>query len=101
MNKDNQQIICISWFHPEQWDRLIEISEDSEALHDSYEEWRNDANKMIQQLKSAGQTIKKVKFNLEDLLLCREEKGIPVNGKSRAEYVTFVTQQKLSNQNHD
>jgi inorganic triphosphatase YgiF len=91
-----EQIICISWFHPEQWDRLIEISEDREALHDSYEEWRNDANKMIQQLKSSGQIVKKVKVNLDDLLTWCQEKEIPVNGKARAEFATFVMQQKYN-----
>ena len=89
MNKEIV-ILGLSWYQPEQWDRLIEISEDRESLDDSYEDWKKNANKTIRDIRSAGKIARKVNINPEDLLAWCNENSLPVNGKSRSEYVTVV-----------
>lgn len=80
--------IGVSWFQPEQWDRLKEISEDRDELDDTYEDWRRNANKAVQEIRSTGRVVKKVSIDLEELLIWCNENNLAVNGKSRAEYVS-------------
>ncbi len=89
-----QQVFGLCWYQPEQWTRLLEISDDTDKLEETYEEWRTNANKAIQEFQTTGKKIKKVKINLEQLLFWCNEKGVPVNGSSRAQYVAYVLQQR-------
>ena len=82
--------IGICWFQPDQWSRLLQIVEDPNELDDSYDEWRKNAHQTIQRFRAQGLSVRKVSVNLEDLLSWCNERGVPVNGKSRSEYVTEV-----------
>lgn len=85
MNTD--QIICIPWWQPEQWDKLKSISEDGENLEESYEEWRANANNVISEFKAKSFVVKKVKVDLEELHSWCKENGRIVNGSARSEFV--------------
>ena len=82
------------WYHPEQWDRLLEISDDREQLEDSYEEWRKNVHKAIQEMNAAETTAQKVNIDLEELLGWCNEKGIPVDSKARSEFVTIIMRRR-------
>ena len=90
---DEEQVIGLSWWQPDQWERLKEISEDRDLLDDSYEDWRKNASRAIQEIESAGKKVRKVKINLEELLIWCNENGFLVNGESRSKY----TAKKLQN----
>ena len=90
---DSVQVYGISWFQPEQWERLVEISCDRDQLDDSYEDWNKNANKAIHEFRSQGVTVKKVKLDLEKFLSwCNEEKK-QTNGAARSEYVAILMKQ--------
>jgi hypothetical protein len=91
---NDTQVIGLSWFQPEQWERLIEISEDRDALDDSYEDWRKNANNTIQKINALGKHIQRVKIDLDELLHWCEQKNEPVNGASRAEFVAFIMERR-------
>lgn len=82
----------LCWHQSSQWDRLREISDDRDEIEDTYEEWRRNASKVISDFESNGQPIKKGNINPEKLLLWCNEKGIPVNGEARSEYVACIMQ---------
>jgi len=87
---DPVQVYGISWFQPEQWERLLEVSSDRESLDNSYEEWRENANKAIHEFRAQGQKVKKVKLNLEEFLYWCNENKKETNGSARAEYVAIL-----------
>ncbi|MGH1469973.1 MAG: hypothetical protein ACRBCS_02180 [Cellvibrionaceae bacterium] len=91
---DQRLVFGISWFQPDQWERLIDISEDRDQLDDTYEDWRRNTSNTIKELESQGQKIKKVKINLEQLIYWCNENNLPINGKSRSQYVTYLLQQR-------
>ena len=91
---DETTILGLGWYQPEQWERLLQISDDRNELDDTYEDWKKNANTAIQEVKSSGRHIKKVKINLEDLLSWCNENNIPVNGASRSRYVVMVMQRR-------
>ncbi len=91
---DEETIFGICWFQPEQWERLVEISEDREILDDSYDEWRKNTSRTFDEIRSHGKSVQKVRVNLEDLLAWCNENGLPVNGRSRANYAAFLLESK-------
>lgn len=90
---EEQRVFGISWYKPEQWLRLKEISEDRDKLDDTYEDWRRNANIAIQELQAAGVAVKRVNVNPEELLAWCNKERVPVNGKSRAEYVAVILEE--------
>ena len=93
MNSD-EKLICFCWYQPEQWERLLEIADDRENLQDSYQEWRKTANQLLREIEASGNSYLKININLEELLLWCNEKGIPVNSQSRAQFATLVARKR-------
>ncbi len=89
-----EKVFGLAWWQPEQWDRLKEISADRDDLEDTYEQWRKYASKTLVNLQAQGQQIKKVSIDLEALIVWCNEKGQPVTGESRAEYVSYVLRKR-------
>lgn len=86
--------IGLGWYSRAAWHRLLEISEDRDQLDDTYEEWEASARRALQQIKNSGGQVEKVPIDPERLLRWCNEKGVAVNGASRAEYVTRMLRQK-------
>jgi len=84
----------VCWYKPEQWQRLREIVDDPDDIEDTHEEWKKGANKAISEFQSQGIQVKKVSINVEELLAWCNERGVPVNGESRSEYVTDILRQR-------
>ena len=82
-----QQVTGVAWYKPEQWERLLDISEDADELEETYEEWKAFTEKKIKDLKKRGIIAKKVIVDTEDLLLWCNTYRMPVNGRSRSDYV--------------
>ncbi len=38
--------VGIAWYRPEQWARLLEISEDRDDLETTWEEWRREVERL-------------------------------------------------------
>jgi hypothetical protein len=54
-HRDSKTLIMgVSWYRPEQWDRLREISEDKATFDTSYEESLMEWEKKIQDLEAQG-----------------------------------------------
>ncbi|MDN3609792.1 hypothetical protein ACFFUP_11335 [Vibrio ostreicida] len=43
-------VYSFAWFEPDEWQKLKETVEDPEALDDSYQEWRQNAENVIREL---------------------------------------------------
>ncbi|WP_114417375.1 hypothetical protein [Marinospirillum perlucidum] len=95
--KDQPQVAGLCWIRPEQWDRLLEVAEDSDRLESSWEEWEAKSLEMIEVFATRNILIEKVDVDLEALITWCQDKGKPVNASTRAEYVTalMMEQKKL------
>ena len=89
---DRNPIVGIAWFDRKQWKRLTEAVADRNELDASYEQWQQSALDAVQMIERQGQVAEKVHVEVESLVSWCKEKGLPVNGKSRAEYVTHLMQ---------
>ena len=87
-------VVGVAWFDRKQWKRLIEAVEDRHELDDTYEQWQRSALDAERMIESQGQKVERVHVEVESLVSWCKEKGLPVNGKSRAEYVAQLIQRR-------
>lgn len=68
-NRDrNNLVMGVSWYRPDQWHRLWEISEDKENFESTYEESLVDSEKKFQQFEAQGFRPIKVEVDVEEML---------------------------------
>jgi len=91
---DRTVVVGLAWFDRRQWKRLTEVVEDRKELDDTYEQWQQSALQALQTIEREGQRVEKVHIEIESLVSWCKEKGLPVNGKSRAEYVTQIMRRR-------
>lgn len=86
--------VGVAWFDRRQWKRLTEVAEDRSELDDTYEQWQQNALDAVRTIEREGQRVEMVHIEIESLVSWCKEKGLPVNGKSRAEYVTQIMRRR-------
>jgi hypothetical protein len=92
---DRTVVVGLAWFDRKQWKRLTEVVEDRNELDATYEQWERSAVDAVRMLERQGQKVEKVHVEVESLVSWCKEKGLPVNGQSRAEYVTQIMRRRL------
>lgn len=85
-------VVGLAWFDRKQWRRLTDAIEDRTELEDTYEQWEQSALNTARTIERQGQRVEKVHVEVESLVSWCKEKGLSVNGTSRAEYVTKLMQ---------
>ena len=77
----------IAWYVKDQWEVLRRVSADK--VEDTWEEWVDNAERRIAELKKEGVSAQKIVVDVSELQLwCRKENR-PCDSSARAEYVTF------------
>ena len=92
--KDQEVVFGLGWFDRAQWQRLTEVVEDRAELDDTYEQWEQGANDAMRKFERQGQKVEKVHIDVQALVSWCKAKGLPINGKSRSEYVTTVLRER-------
>ena len=81
-------IIGVAWYKKDQWNRLLDISEDASELEETFEEWKSNALKKIKSIEKQGAIVEKIPVDTEELLAWCNTFRLSVNSRSRTEYVT-------------
>jgi hypothetical protein len=88
------EVVGVAWFDRKQWKRLTEAVADRSELDDTYEQWQQSALEAVQMIEREGRKVEKVHVEVESLVSWCKENGLPVNGQSRAEYVTQIMRRR-------
>ena len=91
---DGPLVVGFAWFDRKQWQRLTEVVEDRNELDDTYEQWQQSALDAVRMIERQGQKVEKVHVEVQSLVSWCKENGLPVNAKSRAEYVTQIIKRR-------
>lgn len=91
---DRAVVVGLAWFDRKQWQRLTEVVEDRNELDDTFEQWKLSALEAVRTMEREGQKVEKVHVEVESLVSWCRDRGLPVNGKSRAEYVTQIMRRR-------
>ena len=87
-------VVGVAWFDRKQWKRLTEAVEDRNELDDTYEQWQKSALDAVRTIERQGQRVEMVHVEVESLVSWCTENGLPVNAKSRAEYVAQLMRRR-------
>ena len=91
---EQQVIYSFAWFEPDEWHKLKETVEDPETLDDSYQEWRQNAENFIRELRTDGQQVKKISIKISKLLVWCKSRGLKPDSKARSAYAASLAQQR-------
>ena len=78
--------IGITWYRPEQYDLVRSYCDDGENMDRTFEEWKAGAENAVRHLRSDGNEVVPVEFDLEEFKLWCSAKGKKPNASSRFEY---------------
>jgi hypothetical protein len=85
--------VGVAWYQPDQWQKLLAASADRDKLEETYNEWLQEAERVIKELRRQGLHLEKVDVDIEELVSWCRKKKIPVNGEARSMYVAHKLQQ--------
>jgi hypothetical protein len=94
---DRSMVLGVAWFDRALWQRLTEVAIDRSELDDTFEQWEITALDAVRTIEREGQRVEKVYVDVDALVSWCNTKGLPVNGSSRAQYVSTVLQQRNGN----
>jgi len=82
-----KQRVGFAWYTRGQWQRLREIAHDREVLDDTYEDWRQAAERAVADLRSTGVTVQKVFINVEEAAAWCAKRRRRFNSAARSAFV--------------
>ncbi len=89
-----RMVVGFAWFDRDQWQRLTEVVDDRSELDDTFEQWERSALDALRSLERQGQRAERVSVNVEALVSWCKSRSLPVNGQSRAQYVSFLLRER-------
>lgn len=87
-------IFGLAWYKKEDWNRLLEVSEDKSKIEETHDEWLKNAENAIKNFKKKGIKIEKVQIDLNELIRWCNERNLSLNGEARANFVTHKMQKE-------
>ena len=86
--KERPIVVGVGWYRADQWQRLLEVSEDRTQMENTHAEWLGIAERTLREdLPKAGLAPRKVDVDVEELLAWCHARNRPVNGEARAEFI--------------
>jgi hypothetical protein len=82
----DEMVVAIVWYRPEQWRRVRDIATDADELEASYVEWLQVAEEKFREIQSSGLRVEKVEVDSEKLIRWCNERGLENNGQARSRY---------------
>ena len=77
----------IAYYKKEDWSRLLQIIDDKESMHDSWNEWHLAYSKAKNELIAKGFQVEDIEINLDELVSYCKAKGAKITGKTRSQFV--------------
>ncbi|WP_340104367.1 hypothetical protein [Rhodohalobacter sp. 8-1] len=81
-------ITGILWWKPDQWEKAKQISSDSHIFDNTYQEWKESAEKSFNELRGNGFTVYKIEIDLDELVKWCKDKEMALNAQARSQFVS-------------
>jgi hypothetical protein len=80
--------INLAYYRKKDWKRFLEMIDDKESMHDTWEEWHKAFLNTKEMLKSQGFKVNEFQVDLDELQKFCSLKGIKNDGKARSQFVS-------------
>ncbi|WP_020403789.1 hypothetical protein [Gracilimonas tropica] len=90
----------ILWWKPKQWEKAKQISSDSHAFDETYQDWKNAAERALKNFNDLGFKVYKIEIDLDELVQWAQKKKIPLDSKARSEFVYMKVQKHHKSQSN-
>jgi hypothetical protein len=95
------EIIAMTWYRREDWERLCAVLADADRLPASYEQWLARADAQRREYERGGVAVEKVTIDPESFPLWCRERGLKPDAEARARFANdFVTVKVLYGSSH-
>lgn len=88
----------ILWWKPKQWEKAKRISSDSHDFDDTYQDWKEGAEKSLNDFYDLGIKVYKIEIDLDELVKCCKDQKVPLDSKARSEFVSIKVQEHHKSQ---
>jgi hypothetical protein len=97
-HRDKKNLVMgVTWYRPEQWHLLQEISEDKENFDKTYEESVLDSENKIKQLEAQGIRPVKVEVDVVEMLTWCSAQGLAVTPETRTKFMMTKLRELVKN----
>ena len=79
--------IGIACYRKDQWELFLDMADDRDKLEKTWEDWRTNLNRVINDLKNLGKKVEEIEIDLNDLANYCKEKNLPNTTKTRSRYI--------------
>jgi hypothetical protein len=79
--------VNLAYYEKKDWARFREMMVDKEAMHEQWEDWHKEYEKVKKRLKAEGLVVREVKINIDELYRYCQRQMIPLDGKARSQFV--------------
>jgi len=79
----------ILWWKPKQWEKAKEISSDGHVFDDTYQDWKEGAEKALKNFQDLGVTVYKIEIDLDELIKWCNRKQLPLDSSARSRFVSM------------
>ena len=92
-SKNQEKVIGVGWYKPEQWALLLSASVDRDELESTYAEWLTSAESSLKAIRKTGWTLIKIDIDVEELIFWCNKAGMPLDGNARAQFIIDKTRE--------
>ncbi len=79
--------VNLAYYRPQDWTRLLSITEDRKDLHDTWEEWHQEYLATMKKLRSMGLHVNQFTIDLDELVQYCFLKGMRITSSARSQFV--------------
>ncbi|MCC5940553.1 MAG: hypothetical protein JJU37_03355 [Balneolaceae bacterium] len=88
----------ILWWKPEQWEKAKQMSSDSHVFDDTYEDWKEGAEKALKNFQDLRITVYRIEIELDELVKWCKNQKMPIDSKARSRFVSMKVQKHHESQ---
>lgn len=83
MPRPKERVLAFIWYLERDWEKLLEVSADSDQLEEDYQEWVAAARRAFMEYRQMGFEPHRVYLDVDEYLRWCEQRQRPVGAKSR------------------
>ncbi len=81
-----ERALALAWYTPEQFAAIKAVSEDAVDMQPGFASWRATAEEYAERMEREGVRVVKIPMDVDKLTVFCRERGLNINGESRAAF---------------